>query len=152
MLRKAETYDWKEIKELNRKLIAYEIKSFDNSLNIKWIDGTDKYFQKVTDNDNYLTLVYEENGKIIGYLIASCSELPAYRQKGLKVEIEHIFIEEEYQTRRIGSEMFKEAEKWAKDKGATVLSVATSALNFPAVSFYKKHGFSEYILTLEKNL
>lgn len=45
-----------------------------------------------------------------------------------------------YHRRGIGSEMFKQAEKWASDRGATGLKVETQDINVAAWEFYARQG------------
>jgi len=84
-----------------------------------------------------LTLVAEEDGKIVGFLSA---------ERGFANRIRHsayivIGILKEYHGRKIGKGFFKELEKWAKDSEITRLELTVMTHNENAVNLYKKMGY-----------
>lgn len=65
--------------------------------------------------------------------------------KGLKsLEIERIYVQEEFQDEGVGSFMMKFAIKQAEEKGFDVLWLGVWEKNEQAIGFYKKWEFTEF--------
>ncbi len=67
-------------------------------------------------------------------------------------EIDNMWVDEEYRSRGIGKELMSDVEIWAKEKGTRKMRVITSCKNEKRIKFYKREGFSEYDLILEKDI
>jgi GNAT superfamily N-acetyltransferase len=104
------------------------------------------------ENTDGVIFVAEDNNKIIGYLAGDIKNATSWRKKMKIVEGESMFVLPEYRSQGIGSKLFEEFFKWAKEKGATRVSLTASFANVKAIKFYKKLGFKEYDLVLEKEL
>ncbi|MGL6199863.1 MAG: ribosomal protein S18-alanine N-acetyltransferase [Lachnospiraceae bacterium] len=56
-------------------------------------------------------------------------------------EIIRIVVEKKYQRKGVGSLLFAELEKICREKEIIKLMLEVRKSNFPAVKFYRKHGF-----------
>jgi len=63
-----------------------------------------------------------------------------------------MFILPEHRKKGIGNLLCKRFFGWAKDKGVRSAKVVASVQNDGAIFCYKKNGFIDYNLTLEKDL
>ena len=78
-----------------------------------------------------------ENNSLVGFLSA---------ERGFARRIRHsaylvIGILEQYRGRGLGTALFGELEKWARESGITRLELTVMVHNVPAVGLYKKAGF-----------
>lgn len=111
-----------------------------DSLNLGW------------ENENSVTFVAEEESKIIGYAAGEIRELPAWRKKSKAAELVEIFVLADYRSHGIGSQFVEEFIKWCQEKGVQRIKIEASFGNTPGINFYKKHGFHEQEVVLEKEL
>ena len=151
-IRKAKIEDFKEIQRLNYLLFKKEFDEYEHTLNIKWpyTKKAKEYFRDSIKNS--CTLVYEEDNKIVGYMIGRLRKKPAHRNNIVFVELDNMYIEKEYRGRGVGKKMVKMLEKWAEKKGANKLKVGAFVGNDGGMKFYKKLGFKEYEIFFEKDV
>ncbi|WP_420572235.1 GNAT family N-acetyltransferase [Kordia sp.] len=60
---------------------------------------------------------------------------------GKSLEPDHVYIEENYQSKGIGAQLFKWIEAYGKKKGVTAVELNTYVENFPSHKFYYNQGF-----------
>ena len=153
-IKEATIENLKDIQDLNLALFKKEHNEYDDTLNLNWTfgkEGTD-YFKKRIIEDNGYALVAESDGKIVGYLVGAISKAEFYRTISKIAEVENMLILEEYRSKGIGNELMDKFFSWCKSKGADRIKVVASAQNIKAINFYKKNGFLDYNLTLERNI
>ncbi|SKC68724.1 GNAT family N-acetyltransferase [Maledivibacter halophilus] len=86
---------------------------------------------------NSLILISEMDDKLVGFLSAD---------RGFANRIKHsayivIGILKEYRGKKIGSRLFQEVERWAKDNSITRLELTVMKHNKGGVNLYKKMGY-----------
>lgn len=91
---------------------------------------------KATSGSN-LVLVALESNNIVGFLSA---------QRGMPMRINHSAyivtgIREKYRNKGIGSKLFFELDKWAKENSITRLELSVICTNIIAKYLYEKNGF-----------
>jgi len=141
-----------DIIDLNQKLFYYEFEYFDQTLDCEWPERHKDYFKKSIENESSLTLVAISNNHVIGYLIGKIGISDDYRNVDLIAEIENMFILPEFRGKEIGTALCKRFFEWAKIKGIKKSKVEASASNKKAIDYYKKNGFNEYNIILERDL
>lgn len=67
-------------------------------------------------------------------------------------ELTELYVMEEFRQRGIASGLIAFAEQIASQKGARSILVQTGDDNLPALALYKKFGYEEYDLVLEKRI
>lgn len=148
--RKGDINDLKHIQELNKKLFIFE-KSFTNSFNEDWSfseKGT-AYFKGRLENG--IVFVCEDKESIVGY-ICGVFDTYSYRIPTEMSEIENMFVEVEYRNKGIGKELIRLFTEESKNLGATRIKVGTFVKNRKAIEFYKKSGFTDKEVYLERDL
>ena len=75
-----------------------------------------------------------------------------YRNISQIVELESIFVLEDYRNKSIGTKLYDSFIEWCKKKGVKRISVYVSFENKKAVNFYKSNKFKDYDLVLEREL
>jgi len=151
-IRKASIKDLKDIIGLNKRLFKYDSEEFDDTLNFDWPSKNKEYFKESIINEDSIAIVVDNEGIIVGYLIGSIKEAENYRKINRIAELDNMFLLQEYRGRGIGSELCEKFIEWAKKKGLKIARVVASASNRLAISCYKKKGFKDYNLILEKEL
>lgn len=66
-----------------------------------------------------------------------------YSLKGMRLHINTIIIDKEYQSKGIGSKIFNELELKAKESKIPYIQLGVQGVNKRARDFYKKNGFKE---------
>lgn len=84
-----------------------------------------------------LLLVAKDNGEIVGFLSAQKGQVKRTKHNAYIV----IGILQSHHKKGIGSELFAQLERWAKQQQIKRLELTVMTHNQPAVHLYKKFGF-----------
>jgi len=142
----------KDIQDLNHRLCIRENKEFDATINPVYPiqkQGEEYFKDKIK---NGYTLIAVVDGKVIGYLVGGISDVEDYRNISKIAEVENMFILEEYRSMGIGKKLLQEFTKWCKSKKVQRIKAVASAQNKRAIEFYRREGFKDYDLVLEKKI
>jgi GNAT superfamily N-acetyltransferase len=106
--------------------------------------------QKYLTDSECRVIVAEVEGMLIGW---SSLEIirPFYSES--YVELSGLVIDDKFRNRGIGKLLLSEAEKWAKQKGTTILRLNANAIRKDAHRFYENNGFvqlKEQIVYIKK--
>ncbi len=125
---------------------------YDTDLDRNWAHGDagQKYFTELVSRTDKLCLLVEDDNKNIGYLGAGPKEFD-YRMSRY-VEIENMGVVPEYRGQGIGKMLMEKCTEWAKAKGYQKLFVNSYIANKGAADFYRKNGFVDIDISLEKSL
>ncbi len=96
-----------------------------------------KEIKDVHSRDNQTILVAEEDGQLIGYVAAYGGRYKKNRHSAYIIT----GILQDFTSQGIGTRLFTELERWAKDKDIHRLELTVMANNKAAIAFYKKMGF-----------
>ena len=88
-------------------------------------------------NQKSQTWVAEEDGKIIGFLVAD-------HQRPRVSHVITIDVAAEWRRQGVGTVLMDAAEAAARDIGSRLIYLETSAQNIPAQRFYLKRGYETY--------
>jgi len=151
-IRKATIDDLEHILALNKKLFEYEA-GFTGEFNQEWTcsQAGQEFFKTRLENENVFALIAEEDSSVLGYILVRIQET-AFRKRNLIAEVEHLFIQEEMREKGVGTMLMEEIKKILRSKNVPRLKVQALSKNTNAISFYKKHGFSEFLSILEIDL
>lgn len=153
-IRLATIHNLKAIQKLNLMLFKKENKEFDNTLNCKWTfskDGEDYFKKRLTKNDSCVLAAYV-NDKIVGYLAGGLNKKSSTRVLSKFARLESMFVLDEFRGQGIGTKLFQAFADWCRSKGVGRLRVVAYPQNKKGINFYKKNGFVDYDLILEKDL
>ena len=110
-------------------------------------------FEASLSDNNKLMLGAEVNDKIVGFAIVQI------RQSTYKVQaprtyayFENIVVDTNYRHRGIGTAVYQEGVKRAKEQGATSAELKVWNFNAGALKFYQSLGMSVQSLTMEQAL
>ncbi|OGM18773.1 hypothetical protein A2686_01905 [Candidatus Woesebacteria bacterium RIFCSPHIGHO2_01_FULL_38_10] len=151
VIKTADSKDWQLIQKLNNQVFIND-KENDDDLDMDWPSSEKgvSYYKKLA-NGKYGKCFIAYLGKIpVGYAALAIKDF-GYR-KSKYVEIENIGVNPEYRSQGIGQKLIDSTIKWAKEQKATKLYVSAYWKNKRAINFYKKNGFYESGLELDKKI
>jgi len=137
--------------ELNQKIFVKN-PQFDRDLILDFSltpEGIE-YFKKEFKREDGCFLFAEQNGKLIGYVNGGSKKF-AHR-KSKYFEIDNLGVIPEEKGKGIGKLLLDKILEWAKRKDYQKIYLNCYAKNSEALSFYKKSGFNEIDIGLEKTL
>jgi len=143
--------DWQLIQRLNNQVFLND-KENDDDLDLNWpfSEKGISYYKKLASG-KYGKCLIAYLGKIpVGYIALSVKDF-GYR-KSKYIEIENIGVGPKYRSQGIGQQLVNATTKWAKEQKATKLFVSAYWENKGAINFYKKNGFYESGLELDKKI
>lgn len=150
---KAGEQDLEDVCLLERELIdeelTREVKGFLKILDIESL--TDRIRDFYISRDPNLSVTYiakEENA--IGFIHGEIQSHPLITPKRTGF-VTSFFVKPEYRNLGVGKELYSEMKNWFKEKVCVALELEVSEGN-PAIEFYQKIGFENYMIKLVKNL
>ncbi len=149
-IRTATVKDLEDIQKLNHWMCIRENEEFDQTINKDYPvqEAGKTYFRDRITKD--CALVAIKDGKIIGYLIGAINKAEDYRTFSEIGEAENMVVLEGHRGAGVGKKLMEEFGKWVRSKNVKVIRVVATAQNMGAIKFYKREGFEEKSLTLEK--
>jgi len=81
---------------------------------------------------------------IIGYLKLNFGKAQKEIQTDYSIEIERIYVSQEFHNRKLGEELLHTAIRIANSRHCDFIWLAVWEHNLKAIRFYKKHGFIEF--------
>ncbi len=151
-LRQAKPDEVRGIQDLNDLVFADNVK-YDPDLDPGWAqsDKGRKYFTDRLSDPTAYFVVAEEGGRLVGYANAQPIKEFEYREHKY-VEIDNLGVIPEYRRQGIASKLLDECLSWAKGEGYEKVYLQSYAKNTGAREFYKKLGYHEIDIGLEKDL
>ena len=108
------------------------------------------FFQNALTSETYVGLVAEKDGEIIGFL--DIWHFPDPGHGAVLGIIPSFIVSKNYRKMGIGDRLLEEAVKIAKQRKFREFHVWTENENKIAIDLYKKHGFTNESLVLEREL
>jgi len=102
--------------------------------------------------DDGCALIAVKDNKVVGYIIGGITYVEYYRNIDIIAEAESMFILEENRGSGVGKKLLQEFTKWCKHKNVNRVKAVASSQNKRAIEFYRREGFEDYDLVLEKDL
>jgi ribosomal protein S18 acetylase RimI-like enzyme len=104
--------------------------------------------RKALRNPDYELVVAELDGETVGFIDQWIIHDFAH---GAKLSyIQNLYITSKHRSKGIGSKLLDEIIRSAENKGVLEIHVVTEFENKPAINVYRKHGFVEESLQLER--
>jgi ribosomal protein S18 acetylase RimI-like enzyme len=153
MIRLLELKDYEKAKKL-----VYQVHSlhYNNRPDI-YLDGNPlpmEYFEVSINDVNSLNYVYEEDGDIIGLLMATkkSNNSITIAKKRITYFIEDIVVDNNYRRKGIGKKLYNYLQDKAREENIDAIELNVWAFNDSAIKFYESLGMSVKNMKLEKIL
>ncbi|MEM3010302.1 MAG: GNAT family N-acetyltransferase [Candidatus Bathyarchaeia archaeon] len=103
---------------------------------------------KLFGMENYVLLVAKKGDIVAGFI--DFFVVPSISEKWNEARILNFFVHKDFQGKGVGSKLLNAVTKMTDEMGVKELFVETTKENQKAVHFYKKHGFTNEYLLLER--
>ena len=95
-------------------------------------------------NENSQFYFALETDKVIGYLKVNFGDAQSEKQDPNALEIERIYVLQQYQGKQVGALLYEQALAIAKERKAPYMWLGVWEENPRAIRFYQKQGFVEF--------
>ncbi len=150
-IRSAKITEVQYLQDLNDEVFIDNAK-YDPDLKLDWAQSElgKKYFTELVSDPEQICLIAEDDGKPVGYIAASTKEF-SYRLSRY-LEIDNMGVIPQYRSKGVGSLLMKKLMEVAKKRGYQKIFVNSYFANTKAIAFYKKNGFGEIDVSLERKI
>jgi len=150
-IRTANKNDLEIIQNLDQEVFV-DNQKYDSDLRMDWTKSSEgiNYFTNLINDPESCCLIAEDAEKPVGYITAAPRKITYFKTK--HIEINGIGVAPKYRSQGIGSLLMEKCLEWARTKGYKKIYVNSYFKNTKAVDFYKKNGFSEIDICLQRNI
>jgi ribosomal protein S18 acetylase RimI-like enzyme len=137
--------DWNEIRSIKplwKGLNAHHLLMSTNFKHFYSDLPFEKRMQSLGRRDRLITFIAQNRSETIGYCIASIDNHAG--------EIDSIFIQEHHRRTGVGREWINVALRWFENQGCETIRVAIAEGNEASIGFYKRCGFAERMIIMQK--
>ncbi len=152
--RKAKRADLLEVHEMLHHYVRLEHLKYDPTMFVHWAvsrAGRNYLTSRLRGNDHFF-IVAEFRKKVQGFLIGSVMHRTAVRRPAKSGELEVLYVRRYYRSHGLGTLMAEAFNSWCRKKGIGHVSIMVSAKNKRAARLYRRMGYREYNIILEKKL
>ncbi len=133
---------WKEFMDYHKSLDSFFNRREDGHLNFE------KYIGELINSNEAQVLVALEEHKVVGYSIALIQHYPPVFKSNIYGLINDLAISESHRRKGIGEQMLARMFEWFKIQGLDRIELRVAVNNQIGYSFWKKHGFKDYLHVL----
>jgi ribosomal protein S18 acetylase RimI-like enzyme len=152
-IKQATPSDVQAIVNMERKLLQYHAlknKYFKPAPDAE--EKFEKYLRGLIGEKDAAVFVAQENGKLVGYLVARVLEDPPVLKIRRKGVITDIFVERGYRKRGIGQKLTERALKWFRKQNLQFAELSVYVKNTSGKIFWKQMGFENHMAIMRKEL
>ncbi|NIQ04567.1 MAG: GNAT family N-acetyltransferase [Candidatus Korarchaeota archaeon] len=137
---------WKEFMDFHKERDSFFTRSKEGHVKFE------EYLKEVMTSERAQVLVALEEKKMIAYLLASIAEHPPVFERSTYGSINDLAVKREHRRQEIGSRLLTQVQEWFSQHGVKRIEVRVATENEVAVSFWRKHGFKEYLKRMYREL
>lgn len=148
---KASTDDVQILQRLNNEVIVDNGK-YDDDLIPDWAlsERGRAYFTKELHNKDSICFIAQEDNNPVGYIMATPKHF-SYRKSSC-IEIANMGVVPLFRSKGVGKQLIDKVINDARSRGYKKIYVNSYFQNAKAITFYKRSGFYEIDLSLERSL
>ncbi len=153
MIREANINDYVKIEDLVEQIHERHLTRRPDIFNDQKAISYDD-FKASLDNRDTLNFVYEEDGIIKGYVMATIKIvglLPFMKERKI-IFVEDIVVDKQYKNKGIGTKLFNKIQEIGIKLNIREIELNVWALNDEAIDFYRKMGFQMQRIQMEKQI
>ncbi len=129
----------KELEKDLNKILPPEFRMFGASMT------SDAIAERI-DSKNFLTLVVEENEKLVGLMLNRIDPL-GNNKRGVRGKINEMYLAKKFRGKSIASQLYQEALTWFKENKCQYVQLYVYESN-TAKDIYEKWGFKPFSMTM----
>lgn len=103
----------------------------------------EKLSEELNNKNSYFFFI-KDGDRNIGYLKLNMGPSQTELKDETAIEIERIYVMQEYQGKKVGQQLYDKAIQIAKDKKARYVWLGVWEENHKAIQFYNKNGFEVF--------
>ena len=111
-------------------------------------EGYHIYIKGLIKAEDTLVLVALDNGKVVGYSIAAVRKSSPGFKREKYGHIEEMAVTAAYRRKGIGTQLLKKILAWFRTQNLDMIELSVASKNPIGYSFWKKHGFQDYLYHL----
>jgi ribosomal protein S18 acetylase RimI-like enzyme len=128
---------WQELMEYHHQIAAIDFMMIPNASEL-WL----KFYRTHVRSRTKISLVAEEDGKIVGYLLGSIQPRPPIFKVNKEAMITDMYVASNKRRKGIGNKLVLEFFNWAKIKEMKYAVLNVVPENEPGKKFWSNHGFT----------
>ncbi|WP_411029464.1 GNAT family N-acetyltransferase [Spongiimicrobium sp. 3-5] len=105
--------------------------------------GHNSLVAQLSDTESHFYFVHNSDD-LVGYFKLNEGNAQTEVKQAESIELERIYVCQEFQGKRIGEWALEEVKKLAREAGKTFLWLGVWEKNLKAIKFYERHGFSKF--------
>lgn len=130
---------WKEFMDFHKDIDPFFTRSEDGHVAMR------THVHDIIDSQDAQVLVALDNKHVVAYSIAEIHTRPPVFQQRTCGFISDLAVKSDYQRKGIGSRMVHTMVEWFASRGITRIELRVVSKNKVGYSFWKKHGFRDYM-------
>jgi ribosomal protein S18 acetylase RimI-like enzyme len=111
-----------------------------------------RWFRKHLKSRNSLVSIAEIGERPVGYSVVSIRANPPMRALRRQGSVDVLFVRGDYRGRRISSLLMQRAMEWFAKRGIKHIGLEVISDNIRARAIYKKWGFYDFFVSMNKEL
>lgn len=153
MVRIAEKYDIEHIAELYYQLHKHHCEIREDYYKMPDSDYFKESIKLLLEDTCQKVIVSDDGGFVNGYAVLKISEIDNELNHKRKIcYIDSFAVHEEFRSKKIGRELIKFIEEYAKNEDCDIVELGVWYENYSAVDFYSFQDFNIRTLRMEKHL
>lgn len=143
-----------QLQSLSRQTFSETFSSSNSKENMDKYLNENLSIEKLSDelkNESSVFFFIKDGSQNIGYLKLNMGPSQTELKDETALEIERIYVIQEYQGKKVGQQLYEKAIQVAKEKKAQYVWLGVWEENHKAIQFYQKNGFEvfdKHIFTL----
>lgn len=130
---------WKEFMDFHKDIDPRFARSENGHLNFE------KHLRDVIGSEDAQALIALDKSHVVGYSIAEIGKDPPVFERQTHGLISDMAVKSNYRRQGIGAQMLSEIYKWFESRKIYRIELSVAARNQVGYSFWKKHGFRDYM-------
>jgi len=137
---------WQEFMDYHRAFDPFFTR--DEGGHHRWV----AFLADKVDTEDWQLLVAEVDGRAVGYLIATVLEYPPVLTVQRYGYLQDVAVTAPHRGRGVGTALYREAERWFRDRGVERVELSVSVHNLRTRDFWRRLGFGEHVERLARSL
>jgi ribosomal protein S18 acetylase RimI-like enzyme len=137
---------WKELSDHHSNIDSFFTRRRNAHLNFT------SFLAELILSNEAKVFIAVKNAEVLGYIITKVEKYPPIYMLKTYGTIYDILVTSKYRRKGIGTKLLEEALEWFKSLGLERIELSIVPANIESSSFWKKHGFQEYMHKLFKKI
>lgn len=146
-IKKVNKTEVEQLQSLSRQTFAETFSDSNSKENMNKYLAENLSIEKLSEelnNENAHFFFIKDGERNIGYLKLNMGPSQTEMKDETALEIERIYVIQEYQGKKVGQQLYEKAIQVAKEKKAQYVWLGVWEENHKAIQFYKKNGFEVF--------